>query len=49
VIDLRDTVTGEALESTPTVSRRALWSPPTKVVATYLSSYLDEVERARTG
>jgi sulfide:quinone oxidoreductase len=49
VIDLRDTVTGEALESTPTLSRRALWSPPTKVVATYLSSYLDEVERARTG
>ena len=45
VIYLRETATGEACDSSPTVSNRASWSPPSKVAAAYLSSYLDEVER----
>jgi len=49
VIYLRETVTGEARDSNPTVSSRAFWSPPSKVAAAYLSSYLDEVERRSTG
>jgi sulfide:quinone oxidoreductase len=45
VIYLCGAVTGEARDSAPTVSSRASWSPPSKVAAAYLSSYLDEVER----
>ena len=49
VIYLRETVTGEARDSNPTVSNHASWSPPSKVAAAYLSSYLDQVERRTIG
>jgi sulfide:quinone oxidoreductase len=48
VIYLRESLSGEARDSTSTASGGALWSPPGKVAAAYLSSYLDEVERRAT-
>jgi sulfide:quinone oxidoreductase len=49
LIYLREIVTGEPGGSPSAVSSRAPWSPPGKVAAAYLSSYLDGLDRRRTG